>query len=183
MKIEFVQSPSLSKEYSKNCYEKISDNVVTPIIEFVTGTKLGNVEQELRNGKELVTKSTVGDPVVEICTINFEEDFSPDDLEKLLSPSNGEAEIRAVELFQGSRSNIEGSIPPNKGFLELHFDWFLTKESSPNSCRQTSQQDNSRAQGLDLDVTVWSRRSLVCSTGFLSCTTPWRTTPTACTGR
>ena len=106
VRIEFVQSPSLSKEYSKNCYEKISDNVVTPIIEFVTGTKLENVEQELRKGKELVTKSTVGDPVVEICTINFEDDFSPDDLEKMLSPSNGEAEVRAVELFQVSHSNI-----------------------------------------------------------------------------
>ena len=96
--IKFVNTPTSTREYSRNCYEKISDQILVPIIEFISGQKFGKAEQNVYKGKEIVTKSTVGENVVEVCNINFEDDLAPEELEQILSKPNPEA--NAVKLFE-----------------------------------------------------------------------------------
>ena len=98
VRIEFVESPIMMKETSHNCYEKISDSILAPIIDFLSGGKTESSEQTVYQTKELVTQSTMGDTVIEVCNINFEDDFAQDEIDEMLEKPD--SEVAAVKLFK-----------------------------------------------------------------------------------
>ena len=97
VRIEFVECPIQSKEVSRNCYEKISDNILAPIVDFL-GKNESSEERPVYKTKEVTTKSTVGKTVIEICNINFEDDFAPEEIEVMMS--RPDPELNAVTLFK-----------------------------------------------------------------------------------
>ena len=98
VKIVFVEPPRAGVNYSANCYEALSDLVLAPILAFLTGQEGGSGELEAARGRQLVTQSTEGDQVVEVCNINFEDDLAADEIEEILRVDNPAA--NAVKLFE-----------------------------------------------------------------------------------
>ena len=106
VRIEFVDCENHTKEASRNCYEKISDNILAPIVDFLCKNDTSD-EKPVYKSKEVTTKSTVGDTVIEICNINFEDDFAPDEIALMMS--RPDPEVDAVTLFRnlGLRYGLE----------------------------------------------------------------------------
>ena len=98
VRIEFVHPPKAGTEYAGNCYEKLSDLVVQPILHFLTGEVVGGGAVMAVKGRELVTQSTEGQQVVEVCNVNFEDDLAPEEIEEILKEENPEA--NAVKMFE-----------------------------------------------------------------------------------
>ena len=109
VRIEFVDCPNQTKEASRNCYEKISDNILAPVVDFL-GKNESSDGKAVYKTKEITTKSTVGDTVIEICNINFEDDFAPEEIEEMMS--RPDPEVNAVTLFKnlGMRYGFETEI-------------------------------------------------------------------------
>ena len=110
VRLEFVESPLMSRDIHKNCYEKISDKIVAPVLDFLRKDSQGAVEETVYKTKENITQSTVGDAVVEICNINFEDDFAEEEIEEMLKKPD--AEVSAVKLFR--------TLGMRYGFQELY---------------------------------------------------------------
>ena len=98
VRIEFVESPIMTRETSVHCYEKISDLVMAPIANFL-GKSVGNsTEKTVFKTKENVTQSTSGNTVIEVCNINFEDDFAQEEIDTMLEKPD--FEVQAVKLFK-----------------------------------------------------------------------------------
>ena len=110
VRLEFVESPIMSRDCHKNCYEKISDNICAPILDFLMKDRHEDVEETVYKTKENITQSTVGDAVVEICNINFEDDFAEEEIEEMLKKPD--SEVKAVKLFR--------TLGMRYGFQELY---------------------------------------------------------------
>ena len=110
VRLEFVESPIISRDSHKNCYEKISDKIVAPVIDFLRQEGQESIEQTVYKTKENITQSTVGETVVEICNINFEDDFAEEEIEEMLKKPD--AGVSAVKLFR--------SLGMRYGFHELY---------------------------------------------------------------
>ena len=111
VRLEFVESPIMARETAMNCYEKISERILAPIIDFIGSDKRPeNVEKPVYKPKENITKSTIGDAVIEVCNINFEDDFAEEEIDEMLE--RPDSETNAVKLFK--------SLGMRYGFHELY---------------------------------------------------------------
>ena len=98
VRIEFVKVPDPRVSYHGNCYERLSDEMMAPILNFLTGEVVGTRQVQAVKGRQLASKSTLGEDVVEICNVNFEADLNSSEIEEILTRANPEA--NAVRLFE-----------------------------------------------------------------------------------
>ena len=83
---------------------------MAPIVDFLGTKENANIEKPVYKAKENITKSTCGDNVIEICNINFEDDFAQDEIEEMLEKED--PEVNAVKLYK--------SLGMRYGFHELY---------------------------------------------------------------
>ena len=70
VRIEFVKVPDPRGSYHGNCYERLSDEMMEPILNFLTGAIVGQKQVQAVMGRQVAVKSTLGEEVVEVCNVN-----------------------------------------------------------------------------------------------------------------
>ena len=98
VRIEFVKAPDPRVNYHGNCYEKLSDEMMTPILNFLRGEVVGGTQVQAVKGRQLASESTIGEDVVEICNVNFETDLNHEEIEEIMTCENPQA--TAVRTFK-----------------------------------------------------------------------------------
>ncbi|XP_023335596.1 uncharacterized protein LOC111706884 isoform X2 [Eurytemora carolleeae] len=148
---EMIHFGDRRKDANVNCYEKIGDRVMRPIIEFLTGTCIDY--NPLFKPIERETESTNGDKVVEVCNINFSNSLTSEEIKAILNVPN--PEVNAVRLFEsmafrhGIRALYRASENPSD---KLH----RSVNSVFNCLPELSPQLLDKEETYLYDIGIWS---------------------------